>query len=70
MNVRVTDSLKGKLIELKLIEQDAHDFYVKASQDPSVKNEKMRNCFGYIAEDEQRHIELVDRIISTLKDCL
>ena len=55
---------------MKLIEQDAHDFYVKASQDPSVKDEKIRKCFSRIAEDEQYHIELVDRIINILTNCL
>jgi rubrerythrin len=55
---------------MKLVEQDAHDFYIKASQDPSVKNERIRNCFTKIAEDERYHIELVDRIINTVKNCL
>ena len=55
---------------MKLIEQDAHDFYVKASHDPSVKDEDIRNVFTKIAEDEQYHIELADRIINILKNCL
>ncbi len=55
---------------MKLIEQDAHDFYLKASQNPSVKDDMIRNCFSKIAEDERHHIELVDRIISTLRNCL
>jgi len=55
---------------MKLIEQDARDFYIKASEDPDVKDEKVRNCFGRIARDEQHHVELVDKIINTLKNCL
>ena len=55
---------------MKLIEQDAHDFYIKASQDPNVKDEMIQNCFSKIAEDELHHIELVDRIINTVKNCL
>ena len=55
---------------MKLIEQDAHDFYIKASQDPNVKDEMIRNCFSKIAEDELYHIELVDRIINTVRNCL
>ena len=54
---------------MKLIEQDACDFYIKASQDPNVQDEKIRNCFRSIAKDEQHHIELVDQIINTLKNC-
>jgi rubrerythrin len=55
---------------MKLIEQDAHDFYVKVSQDQSVKDERIRNCFSKIAEDERYHIELVDRILNILTNCL
>ncbi|MHC4539804.1 MAG: hypothetical protein ACYTEK_10495 [Planctomycetota bacterium] len=55
---------------MRLIEQDARDFYIKASQDQSVEDQKVRSCFTRIAEDEQHHIELVDRIINTLKNCL
>lgn len=64
---------KQKLISefgmMKMIEQDAHDFYVKVSKDPKVKDEKIRNCFTKIAEDERNHIELVDRIINILRNC-
>jgi rubrerythrin len=55
---------------MRLIEQDAHDFYVKASQNPSVEDQKMRNCFSKIAEDEQRHTELVERIKNIITNCL
>ena len=55
---------------MKLIEQDAQDFYVKASKGPGVKDEKIRNCFTKIAEDERHHIELVDQIINILRNCL
>ena len=65
---------KQKLVNefemMKTIEQDAHDFYVKVSQDRNVKDEKIRKCFGRIAEDERRHIELVERIINIVKNCL
>ena len=65
-----TQQLIDEFEAMKLIEQDAHDFYIKASQDPSVADDKIRNCFTKIAEDEQHHIELVDRIINTVKNCL
>jgi len=68
------NAAKQKLISefgtMKLIEQDAHDFYLKASQDPSLEDKKVRNCFGRIAQDEQHHVELVDRITNILKNCL
>lgn len=55
---------------MKLIEQDAHDFYVKASQDQNFKDDKIRNCFTRIAQDEHHHVELVDQIINILRNCL
>jgi rubrerythrin len=67
------DFNKQKLVSefgmMKMIEQDAHDFYVKASQDRNVKDQKIRKCFDRIAEDELHHIELVDRIINIIRNC-
>lgn len=67
------DFNKQKLVSefgmMKMIEQDAHDFYVKVSQDRNVKDQKIRNCFERIAEDERHHIELVDRIINIVRNC-
>ena len=67
------DFNKQKLVSefgmMKMIEQDAHDFYVKASQDRNVKDEEIRKCFGGIAEDERHHIELVERIINIVRNC-
>jgi rubrerythrin len=54
---------------MKMIEQDAHDFYVKVSQDRNVKDDKIRRIFGRIAEDERHHIELVERIINIVRNC-
>lgn len=67
------DFNKQKLVSefgmMKMIEQDAHDFYVKVSQDRNVKDQKIKKCFERIAEDERRHIELVERIINIIKNC-
>jgi len=67
------DFNKQKLVSefgmMKMVEQDAHDFYVKVSQDRNVKDQKLKNCFERIAEDERRHIELVERIINIIKNC-
>jgi rubrerythrin len=54
---------------MKMIEQDARDFYLKVSQDRNVKDQKILNCFGRIAEDERHHIELVERIINIIRNC-
>jgi rubrerythrin len=55
---------------MKLIEQNAHEFYLKASENPSLTDQSVRNCFSKIAEDEKHHVVLVDRIINILTNCL
>ncbi|MBC8472114.1 MAG: hypothetical protein H8D56_21860 [Planctomycetes bacterium] len=55
---------------MKLIEQNAHEFYLKASENPNLTDERVRNCFCKIAEDEKHHVVLVDRIINILTNCL
>lgn len=54
---------------MKLIEQNAHEFYIKASENPILTDERIRSCFGKIAEDEMHHVALVDRIINIIKNC-
>ncbi len=70
MDNAIKQKLIGEFDTMKLIEQDAHDFYLKASQDPDVMDEKARNCFYKIAQDEQHHVELVDMVVNILKNCL
>jgi len=55
---------------MKLIEQNAHEFYLKAAENPSLTDQSARNCFSKIAKDEKHHVELVDRIINILTNCL
>jgi rubrerythrin len=55
---------------MKLIEQNAHDFYLKASENSNLTDQRARNCFHKIAEDEKHHVVLVERIINILTNCL
>ncbi len=55
---------------MKLIEQNAHEFYLKASENSSLTDQRIRNCFHKIAEDEKHHVVLVERIINILTNCL
>ncbi len=70
MDNTTKQGLLNEFETMKLIEQDARDFYLKASRDPSVTDQKVCNCLGKIAEDEGHHIELVDRIMTIVKNCL
>ena len=66
-------ALKHKLLSefetMKSIEADAQKFYRKAADDPIVTDEAMRHQFQEIADDEQRHIELVERIMNLIHNC-
>ncbi len=55
---------------MKLIEQNAHEFYLKASENSNLTDQSVRNCFGKIAKDEKHHVVLVERIINILTNCL
>ena len=55
---------------MKLVEQNAHEFYLKASEDASINDQTIRSCFHKIAEDEKHHVELVERITNIIKNCL
>jgi rubrerythrin len=55
---------------MKLIELDAYEFYAKASTDPSIADLNIRNCFCKIAEEEKHHMELVDRIMNIINNCM
>ena len=70
MDSAIKQNLLNEFETMKLIEQDAREFYLKASSDPSVTDQKVRNCLGKIAEDEGHHIELVDRIMNIIKNGL
>ena len=62
--------LLGEFNTMKLIEQDAHEFYVKASTHPDVTEHEIQNSFRKIAEEEKYHMELVDRIMNIINNCI
>ena len=64
-----SQKLLSEFETMKVIEQNAHEFYVKVSQNPGIENGKIRDSFCRIAEDEKHHVELVDRIINIIKNC-
>jgi rubrerythrin len=70
MDSAIKQNLLNEFETMKLIEQDAREFYLKASSDPSVTDQKVCNCLGKIAEDEGHHVELVERIMTIVKNCL
>ena len=55
---------------MRSFEADARDFYRRAAQDPLVTDPSMRQHLEEIAEDEQRHVEVVDRIMHIIRNCI
>ena len=65
---------KNKIITdfetMKSFEESARDFYLKVYADTNVRDKKTSNIFKKIADDEQRHVEAVDKILGIIKDSL
>ena len=72
--IMTDNAVKQKILSefesMKLIEQDAHRFYCDAAEDTIVTDRSMRNHLQQIAEDENHHTELVDRLINIIQNCL
>ncbi len=58
------DKIIGEFETMKSFEESARDLYIRISSDPGVENQRIKNTFRIIAEDEQRHIDLVQKIIN------
>ena len=58
------DKLIGDFEMMKSFETSASDLYIKISSDPGVEDERIKNTFKIIAKDEQKHAELVQKIIN------
>ena len=48
---------------MKDLEELAYELYSNVSSDRQITDEKIRRAFAEIAEDEKRHIGLVQKII-------
>ena len=70
MNSAMKQKLLDEFETMRLLEKDAYDFYLRASNDPSVISQSVRRCFSNIAEDERHHLGLVEKIMNIIKNCL
>jgi rubrerythrin len=68
------DTTKRQIIaeftSMKGLEECAYELYSKVSCDPQIADEKVRKVFEEIAEDEKRHIGLVQKVIDIATDRL
>ncbi len=60
----------GEFETMKSFEQSARDLYLRISSDPGIENQSIKNTFAKIAEDEQRHAEIVQKIINIVNNAL
>jgi rubrerythrin len=51
-------------------ELSVKDLYIKIINSPDVKEQKIKDIFAKIADDEQRHSELVQKIINITANTL
>ncbi|MDH4240225.1 MAG: hypothetical protein OEW48_11745 [Phycisphaerae bacterium] len=64
------DKIIGEFETMKSFEASARDLYVRISSDPGVEDERIKNTFKIIAKDEQRHAEIVQKIINIVSNAL
>jgi rubrerythrin len=55
---------------MKDFELTARDLYIKIATSPDVKDQTIKDTFAKIADDEQRHSELVQKILNITTNAL
>jgi rubrerythrin len=71
---RISEQNKKKLIGefemMKDFELTAKDLYIKIASSPDVEQQQIKDTFTKIAEDEQRHANIVQKIINIITNTL
>ena len=62
--------LIGEFEMMKDFELTAKDLYVKIAASPDVEQQQIKDTFAKIAEDEQRHADIVQKIINIITNTL
>ena len=71
---KIENQNKDKIISefemMKEFELSVRDLYIKIINSPDVKEQKIKDIFAKIADDEQRHADIVQEIINIATDAL
>lgn len=67
---KAKDQILSEFASMRSVEESARDFYREIVVDPRVESPEVKQVFARIAEDEQRHIEIVDRIVHCIRTAL
>ncbi|MDD5064684.1 MAG: hypothetical protein PHQ35_08020 [Phycisphaerae bacterium] len=67
---RNKEKIIGDFEMMKDFELTVRDLYIRITKSPDVKDQTIKDTFAKIADDEQRHSELVGRIINITSNAL
>jgi rubrerythrin len=71
---RTSEQNKKKIIGefqmMKDFELSAKDLYTKIASSPDVREQQIKDTFARIAEDEQRHADIVQKVINIVTNTL
>jgi rubrerythrin len=71
---KISEQNKKKIIGdfqmMKDFELSVKDLYIEIATSPDVREQQVKDTFAKIAEDEQRHAEIVQKIINTVTNTL
>ncbi len=70
MKTKNKQQIVSEFETMRSIEESARDFYRQIVVDPKVESPEIKQVFSRIAEEEQRHIEIVDRILHMVRTSL
>ena len=56
--------------EMKGLEESTRDYYMKISQDRDFSNQEVKDTFEKISKDEQKHADIVGKIITLINNNL
>jgi rubrerythrin len=62
--------LIGEFEMMRDFELTAKDLYLKIVSSPDVEQQQIKDTFARIAEDEQRHADIVQKIINIITNTL
>jgi rubrerythrin len=71
---RIRNQNKEKIISefemMRDFELSTKDLYIRIINSPDVKDQKIKDIFAKIADDEQRHADIVQKIINISSNAL
>jgi hypothetical protein len=70
MENRNKDKIISEFEMMKEFELSVRDLYIRIINSPDVKDQKIKGIFAKIADDEQRHSDIVQKIIDITSTAL